>query len=116
MLEPSQLATAYGVNQITFSSLGGAALGAGQTIAIVDAYGDPNIASNLATFDTEFGIAAPPSFKVVNQHGSTTGLPSGDPTYGWELEESLDVEYAHAIAPGRTSCWSRPIRIPTPIC
>jgi subtilase family serine protease len=71
--------------------------GAGQTIAIVAAYDDLNIASDLAKFDTTFGLPAPPSFKKVNQTGGTT-YPKADP--GWSLEIALDVEWAHAVAPG----------------
>ena len=71
--------------------------GTGQTIAIVAAYNHPNIAADLATFDTTFALPAPPSFKKVSQTGSTTSLPVSDP--GWSLEISLDVEWAHAIAP-----------------
>ena len=66
---PAEIRTAYGFNNVSFGST--TANGAGQTIAIVDAYNDPNIASDLATFDAEFGIAAPPSLKVVNQSGGT---------------------------------------------
>ena len=94
-LTPAQIRAAYGFNNITFGSVVGN--GAGETIAIVDAYNDPNILSDLATFDKQFGIAAPPSFKVVNQNGGTT-LPSND--RGWSSEIALDVEWAHAIAPG----------------
>src|SRR5437667_6422975 len=50
-LSPSQVRHAYGFDQI-ISNRGGA----GQTIAIVDAYDDPNIASDLATFKSKFGI------------------------------------------------------------
>ncbi len=71
--------------------------GAGETIAIVDAYNDPNIVSDLATFDKQFGIAAPPSFKIVNETGGTS-LPANN--RGWSSEIALDVEWAHAIAPG----------------
>jgi subtilase family serine protease len=97
---PSQISSAYGFNQLTtFATLSGTepADGAGQTIAIVDAYNDPNIASDLAVFDAAFGIAAPPSFKIVSQTG-TSRLPIANP--GWDTEISLDVEWAHAIAPG----------------
>jgi subtilase family serine protease len=84
--------------------------GSGQTIVIVDAYGSPTITSDLATFDSMFGIPAPPSFTifcgdsatpfdtstcpVVNLHN--TGLDE----FGWTIETSLDVEYSHAMAPG----------------
>ncbi|HEX4145495.1 MAG TPA: hypothetical protein VHY91_18460, partial [Pirellulales bacterium] len=54
---PAEIRTAYGFNNVAFGST--TANGAGQTIAIVDAYNDPNIASDLATFDAQFGIAAP---------------------------------------------------------
>ena len=97
---PSQIESAYGFNQLTsFATHSGSepANGAGQTIAIIDAYNDPNIVGDLAVFDAAFGIAAPPSFKIVSQTGSTK-LPTTNP--GWDTEISLDVEWAHAIAPG----------------
>ena len=93
---PAQIRAAYGFSNLSFGST--SANGAGQTIAIIDAYNDPNISSDLAAFDAAFGIAAPPSFKVVNQNGGST-LPSADSTGGWEGEIALDVEWAHAIAP-----------------
>jgi fibronectin type 3 domain-containing protein len=65
-----------------------------QTIGIVDAYDDPNIASDLANFDSYYGLAAPPSFQKVNQSGGTS-YPSANS--GWDLEIALDVETAHAI-------------------
>jgi hypothetical protein len=92
---PGQLAQAYGFNQISFGSVKGD--GSGQTIAIIDSYDDPNIAGDLAAFDSTLGIAAPPSFKKVNQTGGTS-YPSADS--GWGLEISLDVEWAHGMAPG----------------
>jgi subtilase family serine protease len=94
---PAQIRAAYGFNNVAFNSIAGD--GRGQTIAIIDAYNDPNIASDLATFDQAMGTAAPPSLKVVNQNGGTA-LPSTDPSQGWEGETALDVEWAHAIAPG----------------
>src|SRR5882757_3914444 len=80
-LTPAQIRAAYGFNNITFGSVVGN--GAGETIAIVDAYNDPNILSDLATFDKQFGIAAPPNFKVVNENGGTS-LPSNN--RGWSSE------------------------------
>jgi subtilase family serine protease len=94
-LTPAQIRAAYGINSITFGSVAGT--GAGETIAIVDAYNDPNIVSDLAAFDKQFGIAAPPSFKIVNEIGGTA-LPANN--RGWSSEIALDVEWAHAIAPG----------------
>jgi subtilase family serine protease len=81
--------------------------GAGQTIVIVDAYGSPTIARDLALFDAVFNIPAPPSFTIICPAGGCPVLspsqlnnrnPHGE--FGWTIETSLDVEYAHAMAPG----------------
>jgi hypothetical protein len=92
---PDQIRTAYDFSNITFPN-GAAADGSGQTIAIVDAFNDPNITSDLGVFDTQFGLSAPSSFKVVNQTGGSK-LPTTDS--GWAGEIALDVEWAHAMAP-----------------
>ena len=94
---PSQIGQAYGFNQISFNGGSIAGNGSGQTIAIVDAYNQPNIASDLQRFDAAFGLPAPPSFQIVNQNGGSS-LPAANTS--WGLEESLDVEWAHAMAPG----------------
>ena len=103
---PQQIRSAYGFDQI------GGLYGSGQTIAIVDAYNDPNVYGDLDRFDQNFGDvsggptlysqwgAASSFLTVVNQNGQTSPLPQVDPTGKWELEESLDVEWAHAMAPG----------------
>src|SRR5579884_3752203 len=96
-LSPQQVSQAYGFNQITFNNGTIVGNGSGQTIAIVDAYNQPNIARDLQTFDSTYGLPAPPTFVVVNQNGGGN-LPASD--QGWGLEESLDVEWAHAMAPG----------------
>ncbi|HEY2147849.1 MAG TPA: hypothetical protein VGH32_07920 [Pirellulales bacterium] len=103
-LTPTQIRHAYGFDQIVIVSVQGD--GTGQTIAIIDAYDDPTIATDLQNFDLAFGIPDPPSFKKVSQTGSTTNLPGTDPAGAgnangtWEMETSLDVEWAHALAPG----------------
>ena len=51
---PAQIEQAYQFNQISFNGVAGT--GSGETIAIVDAYNDPNIQSDVSTFDTEFGL------------------------------------------------------------
>ncbi len=94
-MTPTQIKAAYGFSSIKFGNVVGD--GSGETIAIVDAYNDPNILSDLAKFDAQFGLAAPPSIKVVSQTGGTR-LPSNN--RGWASEIALDVEWAHAIAPG----------------
>ena len=93
---PSQISDAYGFNQIKLSG-GATPDGTGQTIAIVDAFNDPKIAADLGVFDQQFGLNTPPSLKVINGDGSNT-LPKTDA--GWAGEISLDVEWAHAMAPG----------------
>jgi subtilase family serine protease len=71
--------------------------GGSQTIAIVDAYDDPYAASDFVAFDQQFGLPhTAGKFKVVYASGTR---PPVDDTGGWELEESLDIEYAHAMAP-----------------
>ncbi|MGD0460985.1 MAG: S53 family peptidase [Tepidisphaeraceae bacterium] len=92
---PAQIRTVYGFNGITFNGV--PATGAGETIAIVDAYNNSTIRSDLSAFDTKFGISAPPSFSVVNQTGGST-LPTRTNS-SWALETDIDVEWAHAIAP-----------------
>jgi subtilase family serine protease len=85
---PMQIRHAYGIDTL----LGGGTTGAGQTIAIVDAYGDPSIQSDLNNFCSYYGIS------------STTVKVLGTSTVnsGWGLETALDVEWAHAIAPNAT--------------
>jgi subtilase family serine protease len=94
-LTPAQITSAYGLSGQNFNAQ--AADGTGQTIAIVDAYNDPNIAAELSTFDSTYNLPAPPSLIVVGQTG-TSALPRTDA--GWAGEEAMDVEWAHAIAPG----------------
>jgi subtilase family serine protease len=76
--------------------------GAGQTIVIVTAFQSPYVASDLAQFDAENGLPAPPSFTTVYQQTPITDEGSTDPgsITHWFVETALDVEYAHAMAPG----------------
>lgn len=79
--------------------------GAGQTIVIVDAYGSPTVQEDLAAFDARFGIPAPPGgLQVVCPAGcpNTTINNSPNATASWAEETSLDVQWAHAMAPGAT--------------
>jgi hypothetical protein len=93
---PDQIRQAYGLDRLLFN---GAipADGWRQTIGIVTAYDNPNLAADLTAFDSYFGIADPPALTVVGQDGSSK-LPK--PDAGWASETALDVEWAHAIAPG----------------
>lgn len=99
-LSPSRLRHAYGFDAVRFAGVVGD--GAGQTIAIVDAYDAPTLAADLHAFDVRFGLADPPSLTKLNQTGGTTP-PGTDPAGkgdSWAVETSLDVEWAHAAAPG----------------
>jgi uncharacterized repeat protein (TIGR01451 family) len=92
---PSQIRHAYGFDQINFNNGTIPGDGTGETIAIVDAYDDPNAASDLHQFDAQFNLPDPTLTKV-NQSGGTA-LPQ--PNAGWAVEIALDIEWAHAIAP-----------------
>jgi subtilase family serine protease len=73
----------------------------GSTVAIVDADKDPDLASDLATYRTQFGLPACTQangcLTIENQHGKPTKLPTGNPA--WGLEESLDVDAVSATCP-----------------
>ena len=79
--------------------------GAGQTVAVVDAFNDPNAKSDLATYRADFGQPACNTstnagcLTVVNQNGKTSPLPRSAGTSGWATEESLDVDMVSAICP-----------------
>jgi nitrate reductase NapAB chaperone NapD len=93
-LTPAELTHAYGLDAITFPTSSGpvSGSGSGETIALVEAYNDPTLSSDLATFDQEYNLPAA-SLTVIDQAGAVTNN-------GWALEEALDVEWTHAIAPG----------------
>lgn len=99
---PAQIQQAYSFNQINLTP-GPKTIakpdGRGQTIAIVTAYRDPNIASDLRTFDKMFGIPNQvPHGGFALSIAAPNGRPAIDPS--WAQETSLDVEWAHAMAPG----------------
>ncbi len=95
--EAPQIQQAYNLSALYASGVNGK----GATIVIVDSFGSPTIRNDLATFDGQFGLPAPPSFKIIQPAGA---VPPFDPTNGtmlsWAGETTLDVEYAHTIAPG----------------
>ncbi len=106
---PAQVRTAYGVNNLSLD-------GTGQTIAVVDAYDNPAISQALDAFDAQFALTdsgsaldqlygpASSFLTVVNQRGDVMSPPATDPAGvgadNWEMESALDVEWAHAAAPG----------------
>ncbi len=104
---PQQLEEAYGINLISFGGIKGD--GAGQTVAIVDAYdnpgfldsSDPNFGTSfLAEFDQYFGLPNPPSFTKFNEYGDTAYSSLPPPNQGgWSVEIALDIESVHTMAP-----------------
>jgi len=74
--------------------------GAGQTVAIVDAYDDPHAEADLAVYRSRFGLGpcttANGCFRKVNQNGGTT-YPN--PSAGWAQEISLDLDMVSAVCP-----------------
>jgi subtilase family serine protease len=94
---PQQMHTAYGLNGL----IDGGFVGAGETIVIIDSYGSPTIAADLVTFDQGYGLPDPPSFTVLAPLGTVPWDPTLYPDQpGWAGETTLDVEWAHAMAPG----------------
>ena len=68
---------------------------------IVDAFGSPTITHDLGVFDKRFGLPAPPGFKVIAPDGAVPSWDAADyQETSWGAETTLDVEYAHTIAPG----------------
>ncbi|MEV7071583.1 S53 family peptidase [Streptomyces sp. NPDC093990] len=92
---PSDLRSAYGLTAASANN------GSGQTVAVVDAYDDPDAEADLATYRSYYGLPACTTangcFKKVSQTGSTTSLPTADS--GWAGEISLDLDMVSAIAP-----------------
>ena len=91
---PGNLQSAYNLPSST--------AGSGETVAIVDAFDDPNAEADLGVYRAQFGLppctTANGCFKKVAQDGSTN-YPPTDPSAGWEEEESLDVDMVSAICP-----------------
>jgi subtilase family serine protease len=97
--EPADIRMAYGADKLPVDAAHG---GAGQVIAIVDAFGSPTIMQDLDTFSQQFGLpSAAAVLTVVNPpHGAPPNPDPNDPdALGWSVETSLDVEWVHAMAP-----------------
>jgi len=93
---PQEMWNAYDVTPV----LKAGDTGKGETIAIIDSYGSPTIVNDLKTFDQGYGLPDPPSFKEVAPFGKIKYNPGVPDMVSWAIETSLDVEWAHALAPG----------------
>jgi len=92
---PAYLQEAYDLTYLSQTA------GGSDTVAIVDAYNDPNAEADLGTYRTSFGLPACTTvngcFRKVNENGKASPLPAGNS--GWEEEESLDLDSVSALCP-----------------
>jgi Ricin-type beta-trefoil lectin domain len=92
---PADLQSAYGLTSAS------ADRGKGETVAIVDAYSNPDLVRNLATYRKDFHLPACGTkngcLRIVNEHGRTSPLPAANS--GWGTEESLDLDMVSAVCP-----------------
>jgi subtilase family serine protease len=65
----------------------------------VDSFGSPTIRHDLAVFDATFDLTAPPSFTIIQPAGAVPAYQASSDREGWAGETTLDVEYAHTMAP-----------------
>ncbi|HKB28874.1 MAG TPA: S53 family peptidase, partial [Candidatus Limnocylindrales bacterium] len=98
--QPSEIHTAYDMNPLYAQGLDGA----GQTVVIVDAWGSGTIAQDAEIFSQLYGLPdiTADNFQVVKGDGiwNNNGVPNRRTIGGWAGEVTLDVEWAHAMAPG----------------
>ncbi len=94
---PASLRSAYDLAAAAASS------GQGRTVAVVDAFDDPNAESDLATYRSQYGLPSCTTgngcFAKVNQDGLASPLPAASGSTGWATEESLDLDMVSAICP-----------------
>ncbi len=94
---PAQVRRAYGLPALYAKGV----TGRGATIVIVDSYGSPTIRNDLRVFDRAYGLPAPPKFRIIQPAGRVPAYdPDNSDMVGWAGETTLDVEWAHAVAPG----------------
>jgi subtilase family serine protease len=87
--QPSQLEHAYGIDKLTQT-------GQNQKIAIIDAYGSSTIQKDLNSFDSKYNLSSA-NLQIYYPQGTPKTSDEG-----WAEETSLDVEWAHALAPKAT--------------
>jgi subtilase family serine protease len=95
--EPTQIQQAYNLPTLYLHGVNGQR----STIVIVDSFGSPTIGQDLAVFDQTFHFPAPPSLNIIQPAGKVPAYdPNNSDMVGWAGETTLDVEYAHTVAPG----------------
>jgi subtilase family serine protease len=104
---PAQIRQAYDLPALYAADV----TGRGATIVIVDSYGSPTIRHDLAVFDQGYGLPAPPRFQIIQPAGRVPAYnPASSDMVGWASETTLDVEWAHTVAPG-----ARILLVETPV-
>lgn len=93
---PQEIRNAYGLTSLLRAGY----TGTGQTIIIIDSFGSPTIAQDLQAFDAGYSLPDPPSLTVLAPLGTVPFDPTNSDQVGWAFETTLDVEWAHAMAPG----------------
>ncbi|HUK72898.1 MAG TPA: S53 family peptidase [Streptosporangiaceae bacterium] len=94
--EPAQIRRAYNLGPLLSTGIDGR----GQTIVIVDSFGSPTVAHDLAVFDKALHLPAPPSLLAIQPAGKVPAYdPNNSGMVGWAGETTLDVEWAHTMAP-----------------
>ncbi len=92
---PLYLQQAYDLTALSASQ------GAGKTIAVIDAFNDPTVAADLATFRSTYGLPACTTasgcLQVINEYGQSAPLPPNSTS--WSVEESLDLDAVSALCP-----------------
>ncbi len=94
-LTPAQLAAAYDLGPLRQRGIDGK----GQAIVIVDSFGSPTIGADLAAFDAGTRLPPPPSLDIIQPAGPVPAYRPTSTRTGWAAETTLDVEWAHAMAP-----------------
>jgi subtilase family serine protease len=92
---PGQLERAYNLPALYRAGISGK----GQTIIIVDSFGSPTVRHDLVVFDRAAHLPAPPSLKIIQPAGRVAPYQPTGTRVGWAGETTLDVEYAHTVAP-----------------
>ncbi len=93
---PTQIEQAYNMKRLFAHG----DKGQGRTIVLLESFGSPTIKHDLGVFDRTYGLPAPPSIRTVALAGKIPAFdPTNDDMVGWGQETTLDVEYAHTLAP-----------------
>jgi subtilase family serine protease len=94
--QPGQLEQAYNLPALYRAGI----TGSGQTIIIVDSFGSPTVRHDLGVFDRAGHLPAPPVLAIIQPAGRVAAYQPTSTRLGWAGETTLDVEYAHTVAPG----------------